>query len=100
MTEFTEPNIESEHTFMSRKNSKTSDAPSSDSKPHWDSPRNIKQFAIQANKVATMVLNGDIDMETARTFATLARVVAQATSIEVTKARFLKESPDLELEDE
>lgn len=45
-----------------------------------------------------MVLNGEIDKETARTYSTLARVVAQATSIEVTRARFLKEAPDLTLE--
>lgn len=76
-----------------------SEKPSSDSKQPWSRPSNIKEFAAQANKVATMVLNGEIDLEAARLFASLGRVVTQATSLEVTRGRFLKEEPNLSLEE-
>lgn len=83
---------------MSHPKSKPSEQPSSGSKQHWPTPTNVREFAAQANKIATMVLNNEIDMDKARTFATLARVVTQAASIEVTRSRFLKEAPDLSLE--
>lgn len=44
-----------------------------------------------------MVLNGEADMEAAKTYASLARVVVQSASIQVTKSRFLREAPDLSL---
>lgn len=70
---------------------------SSLSKP-WRKPKTIREFAAQANAIATMVLNGEIDIETARNYASLARVVSQTASIEVTRARFLKREPNLSLE--
>lgn len=45
-----------------------------------------------------MILNGEVDMDVARAYASLARVVSQAASLEVTRGRFLKEMPDLSLE--
>lgn len=89
---------ESVSTSTSTPTSSSSDAPSSDSNKCWRKPKTIKEFASQANAIATMILNGEIDMDKARNYASLARVVAQATSIEVTRARFLKEEPDLSLE--
>lgn len=89
-----------EPTSTSPTNSKNSAEPLSDSNESWRTPNSVRDFAAQANRVATMVLNGQIDKETARTYSTLARVVAQAASIEVTRARFLKEAPDLSLEEE
>jgi len=74
--------------------SKTSDEPSKG----WTAPHSIKDFAKQVNLVATMVLNGEIDLDTARAYGQLARTVAQATSIEVTKARFAQQMPDLSLD--
>lgn len=47
-----------------------------------------------------MVLRGEIDLETARTFGGLARTVAQAMSTEVTRSRFLAEAPDLNFDEE
>jgi hypothetical protein len=58
----------------------------------------VKQFAGQVNKIATMVLNGEIDLDHARVYAGLARTVAQSISLEVTRARFLQTVPDLQLE--
>lgn len=71
---------------------------SSDSKKHWRKPRTLREFAAQANEIATLVLNDGIDIERARNYAALARVVSQAASIEVTRSRFLKREPDLSLD--
>jgi hypothetical protein len=78
--------------------SKPSESPSRPSKRRWHKPKNVKEFAAQANEIATLVLNGEIDMETARGYASLARVVTQSVSIEVNRARILKREPDLSLE--
>lgn len=75
-----------------------SEEPSSTSNKRYRKPRTIREFAAQANEIATLVLNGEIDLETARNYASLARVVSQTASIEVTRARFLKREPDLSLE--
>lgn len=85
-------------TSTSRQTSSSSGEPSSGSKSAWHKPRTVREFAAQANQVATMILNGQIDMDVAKGYATLARVVAQSASIEVTRARFLKREPDLSLE--
>jgi hypothetical protein len=45
-----------------------------------------------------MVLRGEIAIEQARVYASLARTVAQAVSTEVTRSRFLAEAPDLTFE--
>ena len=88
------------HISMSQSKSKNSEKQSKISKKCWREPKNIRQFASQTNSVATMVLNGEIDMDVARAYATLARVVAQSVSIEVSRSRFLKEAPDLSLDDD
>lgn len=75
-----------------------SEEQSSTSNKRYRKPRTIREFAAQANEIATLVLNGEIDLETARNYASLARVVSQTASIEVTRARFLKREPDLSLE--
>lgn len=67
---------------------------------HWQKPKDIKALAIQANELATRVLNGEADIEQAKLYCSLARVVAQATSLEVTRGRFLKEIPNLSLDEE
>lgn len=77
--------------------SKNSDEPSSGSTRRWRQPRNVREFAAQANAVATMVLNGDMPTDTARTYSSVARTVAQAMSTEVSKARFVKQEPQLTL---
>jgi hypothetical protein len=65
----------------------------------WRTPRNAREFAAQANRVATMVLNGEIDPEAARLYSGVARTMVQALSSEVTRARFVKEEPDLALDE-
>ena len=80
--------------------SSSSEQPTSVSKKRWRQPRNVREFAAMANAVATQVLNGEMDLDQARAFSSISRTVAQAMSIEVTRARFLKESPDLEFGDD
>lgn len=84
-------------TSTSQNLSSASDAQLNDSKKYWRKPTNVTEFAAQVNEVATKVLNGDIDLESARIYSGLARVVAQSVSVQVTRARFLKEVPDLSL---
>jgi hypothetical protein len=55
------------------------------------------EFAAQASDVATRVLNGTMDLDTARVYGAVARTVAQAMTTEVQRARFLREAPDLQL---
>lgn len=77
-----------------------SDAPSSASTKRWRKPRNVREFAAQANEVATMMLNGDLDIDTARAYSSIARGIAQMMSINVTRARFLKTEPVLDFEED
>lgn len=46
-----------------------------------------------------MVLNGDIDLDVARTYSNIGRTMAQVLSAEVYRARYMREAPDLTLED-
>lgn len=80
-----------------RRSSKPSDPPSAASSKRWRSPGSAMAFAAQANMVATLVLNGEIDLDTARTYASVARTVAQAMSTEVSRARFVQSIPQLDL---
>jgi hypothetical protein len=57
----------------------------------------VRAFAAQANAVATMVLNGEMDLESARVYSAVARTVAQSMSTEVTRSRFLQTEPDLDI---
>lgn len=63
-------------------------------------PSTIKEFVSQVNAVATSVLNGQGNIEVARAFSALARTVAQAMNVEMTKARIAKQSPDMALSDD
>ena len=47
-----------------------------------------------------MILNGEIDLDTARTYSGVARTMAQVLSAEVYRSRFLQEAPNLTLEDD
>lgn len=85
-------------TSTSTKTSKTSEKPSKGLKKHWQAPTDVKALAAQANKVATMVLNDEIDLEQARTYGMLVRSAAQLVSLESSRSRFMKEEPDLDLE--
>ena len=82
------------------KPSKPSDAPSTPSTRHWATPRTAMDFAAQANKVATMILNGEIDVDTGRLYSSVARTVAQALSTEVSRARYLQNEPNLTFPEE
>lgn len=55
---------------------------------------------MQANEVATCVLNGEIEMEVARVYYGVARTMAQVLSAEVYRARYLRQEPNLSLEDD
>lgn len=75
--------------------SNSSAAPSKPSTETYRLPRNVREFASQANRVGTAILNGQIDLDTARAYSAVARTVAQALTAETTHARFLKTAPDL-----
>lgn len=47
-----------------------------------------------------MVLNGEIEIETARVYAAQARVIATAVSSEIARSRFVKEEPSMKLDEE
>jgi hypothetical protein len=64
---------------------------------HWKTPRNARDFAAQANTVATMILNGDLDIDIARAYTAAARTSAQMLTAEVQRARFLRTEPNLDL---
>lgn len=74
--------------------------PSNGSNKQWRKPRDAKSFAAQANEVATMILNGEMELDTARVYSGVARTMAQVLSAEVYRARFLQQEPNLSLEDE
>ena len=80
--------------------SKPSDEPSAPSTRHWGTPRTAMEFAGQANRVATMILNGEIDVDTGRLYSSVARTVAQALSTEVSRARYLQNEPNLTFPEE
>jgi hypothetical protein len=80
--------------------SKPSGPPSTPSMRQWRRPKDAAAFAAQANRVATMILNGEIDLDMARTYSGVARTMAQVLSAEVYRARFLQQAPDLSLDDD
>jgi len=65
----------------------------------WRTPSNVRELAGQANQVATLMLNGQIDIEVARSYGALVRGIAQMMSIEVTRARFVRTEPILTFEE-
>ena len=83
-----------------RKNSSILEEKSSGLKEYWETPKDVWGFASQTNKIATMILNEEIDIEKARTFAALARTISQAATNKVNIARLTKEAPDLEFEND
>lgn len=72
--------------------------PSKPSSKPWRAPRNVREFAAQASLVGTKILNGEIDLETARAYSSVARTVAQSVSSETVRARMLKQAPDLDFD--
>lgn len=76
-----------------------SDGPSKTSSGQWLLPANTRAFVRQANEVMTAVLNGEIDIDKARVYGSIARVMAQMMSVQERYARFLREAPNLSLTD-
>lgn len=68
------------------------------SKRRWHTPKNALELARQANQVATMILNGEIDLEIATKYVAAARTSSQLLSIEVYRARLTKEQANISLE--
>jgi hypothetical protein len=93
-------NIDSKQVIQDHSLSSNSVEPPKDLKKRWQTPKNVKGLASQANMVATLVLNGEIDIDTARSYSAIIRTVAQAVTNETNKSRFLKSMPDLEFEDD
>lgn len=63
----------------------------------WLTPHNVKELASQATEVATMILNGSINRESAKSYSAIVRSIAQLMSAETSRARMQKEAPDLNL---
>lgn len=78
----------------------SSDSSEFDDAGEWRRPRDMHDLAAQANRVATMVLNGTIDLGKANTYAALNRVVVEAMSLEASRNQFLRRSPNLSLDSE
>ena len=78
--------------------SENSGKPRSVSKMRWPKPGNVRELAAQANAVTTLLLNGDIDLDTARAYSAMIRGVGQLVGAEVSRARMRREAPNLELE--
>ena len=57
----------------------------------------MRGLAAQATAVATMILNGQMDLETSRAYSAIVRGVGQLVSAEVAKARAERRPPNLEL---
>ena len=83
----------------SRMRSTNSAPPSSGSKRHWREPRTVKELSSQINAVASLVLNGEIDLRTAQAYSGLVRTLAATVSAEVSRARFVRSAPNLEFGD-
>lgn len=82
--------------------SKSSGLSSTSSTKRSRRPRTVKALAAQVAALATDVLNGDVtgdQLESVRVYASLVRTAAQLITSEVTRARFVRETPDLTLED-
>lgn len=71
---------------------------SKDSKKRWRTPRDARELAQQANEVATMILNQEIDLEVATKYTAAARTTSQLLSIEVYRARVEKTKANISLE--
>lgn len=84
--------------MASQKTSEKSGRRSSDSKQQYRRPKDARAFAAQVNDVTTKFLNGELEIETVRAYASLARVVSQTLSVQVTHSRFVKQEPNLSLE--
>lgn len=69
-------------------------------KEYWRTPVNVKEVAEQANIVATKVLNGEIDMDKARAYSAIVRVISQAMTLEMNRSRLLKQAADLNFDEE
>jgi hypothetical protein len=74
-----------------------SEKSSPSSKTRFQSPNNVQQLASQAAFVGTLLLNGELEPEQARTYSALVRSVAQLISAEVARARIAKGAPNLSL---
>lgn len=82
-------------TDSSRSQSTNSGGRSKSSKRQWRRPSNVAHFTAQALDVARLVLKGELDLETGKVYASIARTAAQTITSQVMKARFLNKEPDL-----
>ena len=79
----------------SQSKSTPSATPSSSLNKQWRQPKSVRQFASQASAVCTLLLNGKLDLETAKAYSAIARTVSQAVTAEVQRSRFLQTVPEL-----
>lgn len=77
--------------------SKISVEQSKGSKRLWQVPKDVQGFTAQANEVATSVLNGEVNIERARIYASISRVISQTFTAQVQIARLTRSIPSLSL---
>lgn len=82
-----------------QENLSNSEEHQNDLKTLWHTPTNARELAIQANKMATLLLNNQVDINIAQKYSALVRGISQLMSIEVAKARLEKTKINLDLTD-
>lgn len=65
----------------------------------WKTPHNVMELIAQANTLATGVLNGEVPLVVARTYASVGRTVAALVKSEIERRRYL-DAPALDFPNE
>ena len=65
----------------------------------WKTPRDVMELIAQANTLATGVLNGEVPLSVARTYASVGRTVAALVKSEIERRRYL-DRPTLDFPNE
>ena len=67
------------------------------SRSPWPQPSTVGELTHQVNVVSTMLLNVQIDLETARVYGALVRSTAQLLGVELGAARIMRKPPRLKV---
>ena len=70
---------------------------SNSSMPSWKQPTTVHQLACQVSAAGTLLLNGKLNLEVARTYSSMMRATAQLVHSEIHRARMAENPPDLTL---
>lgn len=82
-----------EGTQTSQKRSGNSAKQTSGSAVRWDTPAELMDLVAQSNRLATMLLNGEADIATARAYAEVTKTIASLVRSEIERRRFIGGEP-------